>query len=428
LDDISIGTLSGAILILIILSAYFSGSETAMMALNRYRLKHLVNNNHGGARRASRLLKRPDRLLGVILIGNNLVNFSAASLATLLALKLFGERGVAVAPIACTLVFLIFAEVTPKTISAAYPERVALPSAYILSVLLKIFYPLVWLVNGFSNGLLRLTGIDSEKQIQDHLSSDELRTVVHEGSKIERRPQGMLLGILDLANVTVNDIMVPRSEIVGIDVEDEIVDIINQLRSGQHTRVPVYKNDIDKCIGILHMRNVARFLTQEEKTRAALLQETSEPYFVPENTPLHTQLLNFQNEKQRIGLVVDEYGDIQGIVTLEDILEEIVGEFTTDLATTSVDIHPQGDDTFLIDGTAHIREINRTLKWDLPVDGPKTLSGAIVEQLEMIPESNLCLYLDAYRIEIVQIKDNVIRTAKVSRAPNRVKVEVTEPE
>lgn len=428
MDDISIGTLSGAILILIILSAYFSGSETAMMALNRYRLKHLVNNNHGGARRASRLLKRPDRLLGVILIGNNLVNFSAASLATLLALKLFGERGVAVAPIACTLVFLIFAEVTPKTISAAYPERVALPSAYILSVLLKIFYPLVWLVNGFSNGLLRLTGIDSEKQIQDHLSSDELRTVVHEGSKIERRPQGMLLGILDLANVTVNDIMVPRSEIVGIDVEDEIVDIINQLRSGQHTRVPVYKNDIDKCIGILHMRNVARFLTQEEKTRAALLQETSEPYFVPENTPLHTQLLNFQNEKQRIGLVVDEYGDIQGIVTLEDILEEIVGEFTTDLATTSVDIHPQGDDTFLIDGTAHIREINRTLKWDLPVDGPKTLSGAIVEQLEMIPESNLCLYLDAYRIEIVQIKDNVIRTAKVSRAPNRVKVEVTEPE
>jgi Mg2+/Co2+ transporter CorB len=428
LDDISVGTLSGAILILIILSAYFSGSETAMMALNRYRLKHLVNNNHGGARRASKLLKRPDRLLGVILIGNNFVNFSAASLATLLALELFGDKGVAIAPIACTIVFLIFAEVAPKTIAAAYPERVALPSAYLLNILLKILYPMVWLVNAISNGLLRLTGMDSKTFVQDHLSSDELRTVVHEGSKIERRPQGMLLGILDLANVSVNDIMVPRNEIVGIDVEDDLTDIINQLRSGQHTRVPVYKNDIDKCIGILHMRNVARFLTQEEKTKAALLQETNEPYFVPENTPLQTQLLNFQNEKQRIGLVVDEYGDIQGIVTLEDILEEIVGEFTTDLATTSVDIHPQDDDSYLIDGTAHIREINRTLNWDLPADGPKTLSGAIMEKLEMIPESNVCLYLDAYRIEIVQIKDNVVRTAKVSPAPNRSVAADTEPD
>lgn len=428
MDDTSLGTLSGAIIILIILSAYFSGSETAMMALNRYKLKHLVNKNHGGAKRASKLLERPDRLLGVILIGNNLVNFSAASLATVLALRLFGESGVAVAPVACTIVFLIFAEVTPKTLSAAYPERVALPSAYLLAVLLKIFYPLVWLVNGVSNGLLRLTGMDSTAGGQDHLSTDELRTVVHEGSKIERRPQGMLLGILDLANVTVNDIMVPRSEIVGIDIEDDMADIINQLRSGQHTRVPVYKDDIDKCIGILHMRNVARFLTQEERTKAALLQETNEPYFVPENTPLQTQLLNFQNEKQRIGLVVDEYGDIQGIVTLEDILEEIVGEFTTDLATTSIDIHPQEDGSYLIDGTAHIREINRTLNWDLRTDGPKTLSGAIIEQLEMIPESNVCLYLDDYRIEIIQIKDNIVRTAKVSLAPDRSSGKEIEPD
>lgn len=428
MDDTSLGTLSGAILILIILSAYFSGSETAMMALNRYKLKHLVNKNHGGAKRASKLLERPDRLLGVILIGNNLVNFSAASLATVLALRLFPESGVAVAPVACTIVFLIFAEVAPKTLSAAYPERVALPSAYLLDILLKIFYPLVWLVNGVSNGLLRLTGMDSTAGGQDHLSTDELRTVVHEGSKIERRPQGMLLGILDLVNVTVNDIMVPRSEIVGIDIEDDMADIINQLRSGQHTRVPVYKDDIDKCIGILHMRNVARFLTQEERTKAALLQETNEPYFVPENTPLQTQLLNFQNEKQRIGLVVDEYGDIQGIVTLEDILEEIVGEFTTDLATTSIDIHPQEDGSYLIDGTAHIREINRTLNWDLPADGPKTLSGAIIEQLEMIPESNVCLYLDDYRIEIIQIKDNIVRTAKVSRTPDRSSGKEIEPD
>jgi Mg2+/Co2+ transporter CorB len=402
---------------MIILSAYFSGSETAMMALNRYRLKHLVNQKHGGARRASKLLARPDRLLGVILIGNNFVNFTAASVATLIALKLFGEKGVAIAPIACTIVFLIFAEVAPKTISAAYPEKVALPSAYVLNFLLKILYPLVWLVNGITNGLLKMTGIQSNNQAPDHLSRDELRTVVYEGSHIDRRPQGMLLGILDLVHVTVNDIMVPRNEIVGINIETDMPEIINQLRSCQHTRIPIYKDNIDKIIGILHLRNVTRFIYEEDRSKAMLLQQTQEPYFVPESTPLQTQLVNFQKHKQRIGLVVDEYGDIQGIVTLEDILEEIVGEFTTDLAATSIDIHPQDDDSYLIDGTAHIRDINRTLHWNIPVDGPKTLSGAIVEHLEMIPESNLCLYLNGYRVEIVQIKDNVVRTAKVSQLP-----------
>jgi len=428
LDDTSLSTLSGAIVVLIILSAYFSGSETAMMALNRYRLKHLANKHHGGAKRAKKLLARPDQLLGVILIGNNFVNFTAASLATLLALKLFGDNGVAAAPIACTIIFLIFAEVAPKTIAAAYPEKIAFPSAYILEMLLKLFYPAVWLVNGVSNGLLNLTGLDSNEGSQDHLSTEELRTVVHEGSKIGQRPQGMLLGILDLVNVTVNDIMVPRSEIVGIDIEDDMIDIINQLRSAQHTRMPVFREDIDKCIGMLHMRNVARFLIQKQKTKADLLQETQEPYFVPENTPLQTQLLNFQNNKQRIGLVVDEYGDIQGIVTLEDILEEIVGEFTTDIATTSIDIHPQEDNSYLIDGTAHIREINRTLNWRLPADGPKTLSGVIMEHLQMIPESNICLCLDGYRIEIIQIKDNVVRTAKVSQAPEKPMLEVNQPD
>jgi Mg2+/Co2+ transporter CorB len=227
----------------------------------------------------------------------------------------------------------------------------------------------------------------------------------------------MLLGILDLVHVTVNDIMVPRNEIVGINIETDMPEIINQLRSCQHTRIPIYKDNIDKIIGILHLRNVTRFIYEEDRSKAMLLQQTQEPYFVPESTPLQTQLVNFQKHKQRIGLVVDEYGDIQGIVTLEDILEEIVGEFTTDLAATSIDIHPQDDDSYLIDGTAHIRDINRTLHWNIPVDGPKTLSGAIVEHLEMIPESNLCLYLNGYRVEIVQIKDNVVRTAKVSQLP-----------
>ncbi len=417
MDDPTTGTLFTAILVMVLLSAYFSGSETAMMALNRYRLKHLSNEGHGGAKRASRLLERPDRLLGVILIGNNLVNFSAASVATLLALQLFGDAGVAVAPVACTVVFLIFAEVAPKTIAATYPEKVALPSSYILQLLLWILYPFVWAVNGSANSMLRMFGVNHEEVGEDKLAPEELRTVVHEGSQIASHPQTMLLGVLDLENVTVNDIMVPRAEIFGIDIDDDIDDILHQIRSSQHTRLPVFKRDIDKVIGMLHLRNAAKFLTREEPTKAALLQATEEPYFVPENTPLQQQLFNFQQSKERIGLVVDEYGDIEGIVTIEDILEEIVGEFTTDLADTNVDIHPQDDGSYLIDGGTHIRLINRQLNWTLPQDGPKTISGMIIERLETIPESNVCIRIDNYRIEIVQIQDNMIRTAKVSVAP-----------
>ena len=410
------GAQFGAIIILIILSAYFSGSETAMMALNRYRLRHLVNKKHGGAIRASKLLERPDRLLGVILIGNNFVNFSAASIATVIALEIFGESGIALAPIACTIVFLIFAEVAPKTISAAYPERVALPSAYILQALLWLSYPLVWLVNFITNGFLKMVGLKSAETVQDHLSTDELRTVVYERSKIGQRPQNMLLSILDLENVTVDDIMIPRSEIVGIDIDDDIKDIINQLQSSQHTRLPVFKTDIDDIYGILHLRNTTHFLTLGELTREYLLEETQEAYFVPENTPLHTQLFNFQQQKQRIGMVVDEYGDIQGIVTLEDILEEIVGEFTTDLAATSIDISPQEDGSYLIDGSANIRAINRSLGFDLPTSGSKTINGLITDYLETIPEATVGVRLAGYHIEIVQLNDNMIKTAKISRA------------
>ena len=416
MDDLSVGALTGAIFVLVVLSAYFSGSETAMMAMNRYRLKHLANEGHGGARRASRLLERPDKLLSVILIGNNFVNFSAASIATLLALKLFGEAGIAVAPVACTLIFLIFSEVAPKTVSAAYPEKIALPSSYILNILMWILYPLVWLVNGTANGLLRLAGFRPENAIEDNLSHEELRTVVFEGAQIAAHPQNMMLGVLDLDKVTVEDIMVPRTEIFGIDLEDDLEDIVLQIRASQHTRLPVFKNDIDKIIGVLHMRNAAKLLTQDTLSKALILQGADEPYFVPENTPLQTLLFNFQQQKQRIGLVVDEYGDIQGIVTIEDILEEIVGEFTTDLANTSIDIHPQDDGSFMIDGGAHIRLINRQLNWHLPQDGPKTLNGLITEYLETIPEANIGLVIDGYRIEIVQIQDNMIRTARLSRA------------
>ena len=386
-----------------------------MMALNRYRLKHLANEGHRGAKRASRLLERPDRLLGVILIGNNFVNFSAASIATVIALRLLGDSGVVIAPIVCTFVFLIFAEVAPKTIAAAYPEKIALPSSHVLQLLLWVIYPLVWMVNAFANSLLWLFGIKHEEVLDDHLTRDELRTLIFEGSKIADRPQNMMLGVLDLDKVTVDDIMVPRHEIVGIDIEDDLDDIINQIRSAQHTRMPVFKEDVDKIIGILHLRNAAKFLTADELTKAAILQEIDDPYFVLENTPLQTQLYNFQQQKERIALVVDEYGDIEGIVTIEDILEEIVGEFTTDLAAVSVDIHPQDDGSYLVNGGTHIRLINRSLGWNLPLRGPKTLNGLITEYLETIPESNICMVINNYRIEIVQIQDNMIRTAKISQ-------------
>ena len=388
-----------------------------MMALNRYRLKHLANEGHRGAKRASRLLERPDRLLGVILIGNNFVNFSAASIATIIALRLFGESGVAIAPIVCTFVFLIFSEVAPKTIAAAHPEKVALPSSFILQLLLWATYPLVWLVNGFANSLLWMLGIRHDDSSKDHLSREELRTLVFEGSKIADQPQKLMLGVLDLDKVTVDDIMVPRTEIVGIDIDDDLDEIVRQIRSAQHTRMPVFKEDVDKIIGVLHLRNAAKFLTGDELTKAAILQETDEPYFVPENTPLQTQLYNFQQRKLRIAFVVDEYGDIEGIVTIEDILEEIVGEFTTDLAAVNVDIHPQEDDSFVINGGTHIRLINRSLGWTLPQGGPKTLNGIITEHLETIPDTNVCLIIGQYRIEIMQIQDNMIRTAKLSEVP-----------
>ena len=312
MDDPSIATLTGSIILLIIVSGYFSGSETAMMALNRYRLKHLSKEGHGGAKRAARLLERPDRLLGVILIGNNLANFTAASLATVLAINLLGEQGVAWAPVICTIVFLVFAEVAPKTIAAVYPEKVALPSSYLLQILLFLAFPFVWLVNSVANALLKLFGVQHEDATEDHLSIDELRTVVHEGSQIAGHDQDMMLGVLDLGKVTVDDIMIPRNEIIGIDLDDDMEDIVTQLRTIQHTRIPVFKEDIDRILGILHVRNAAKFLIAGELTKAALMQETADPYFVPENTPLQIQLINFQHAKERIAMVVDEYGDIQG--------------------------------------------------------------------------------------------------------------------
>jgi len=415
LNEISLSVLFILLGIMLVLSAFFSSSETGMMALNRYRLRHLIKNRHKTAIKVDTLLQRPDRLIGLILLGNNLVNIIAATIATLIGMRLLGDLGVALAPFILVIVFLIFAEVLPKTVAALHPEAVAFPAAYILSLLMKLFYPAVYIINKISNGILNLFNINPEKLTEIALSRDELHTVVREaGHLIPQRHQKMLLSILELENVTVNDIMVPRNELVAIDLNDPVNEIIEQIIHCQHTRLPVYESDIDNIIGILHMRRIPRILTDKEDINPeSLKQILVEPYFVPEGTPLHQQLLNFQHQKRRFGLVVDEYGVIQGIVTLEDILEEIVGEFTTDLQNFSQDIHRQDDGCFLIDGSATLRDINRQLNWDLPTQGPKTLNGLILEQLEHIPETGTSMRIGNYTIEITQVSDNAVKKAKI---------------
>lgn len=380
------------------------------MTANRYRLKHQAKTGNRSAQRILELLAQPDRLIGVILIGNNVVNIGASSVATLIGLRLAGDPGVAIAAGILTFVILIFGEVGPKTFAAKHPETIAHIAAPILKVLLKILYPLVWLVNVTTNTLFRLNSLAKG----DHkLNTDELRTLVQDVF-LPKQHRQMLLGVLELDNITVNDIMVPRGEVVGIDIEDDIENISKQLRSTQHTRLPVFRSDINDCIGILHIRNATRFLGTAGLTKAEILQYVREPYYVPESTPLQAQLVNFQKLKRRFGLVVDEYGDVQGIVTLEAILEEIVGEFTTSVSDSHKDILKQPDGSWVIDGSASIRDINRMLHWQLPTNGPKTLNGLIIETLETIPESALSLRIDSYLIEILQVRDNTVKTAKIT--------------
>lgn len=399
---------------LILLSGFFSSSETGMMSLNRYRLKHMAKTGHKGAKRAQSLLNRTDQLIGVILIGNNFVNIFASAIATVIAIRIWGDAGIAIATVLLTIVILIFAEVTPKTLAALFPEKIAFPASHVLGPLLKILYPVVWAVNLFTSAILKIIGVSANDAANEHLSREELRTLVNEaGALIPAKHKDMLVSILDLEKVTVNDIMVPRNEVVGIDLEDDLDTILRQLRSSQHTRLPVFNSDINDIKGVLHLRNISRLLQQDEIDKAMLMQLCQEPYFIPESTPLNTQLINFQKGKRRFGVVVDEYGEVLGLATLEDILEEIVGEFTTDYASTSPDIIPQDDGTYIIDGTTAVRTINKTLGWKLPTDGPKTLNGLITEALESIPETNVCLKVGGHRVEVLQIKDNVVKAAIV---------------
>jgi len=416
------GFLFGLLIFLLLCSAFFSSSETGILSLNRYRLKHLTKEGHRGAKRVSSLLSRPDRLLGTILIGNNFVNIFASAIATVLAIKLWGEAGIAIATIGLTLALLIFGEITPKTLAALHPERVAYPFSLPLLLLLKLFYPLVILLGWITNGLLRLLGVDPTSKSSDSLTTEELRSVVREsGHELPKNRQNMLLGILDLERVTVDDIMIPRNEVTGINLEDDLDSIINQLTNTTHTRLPVFRTDINQIEGIVHMRQIARLLTHNQLSKEALLAACNEPYFVPEGTPLSTQLINFQKQKRRIGIVVDEYGDVIGIVTLEDILEEIVGDFSNQDTLRSPDIHPQEDGTQVIDGAAYIREINKALEWHLPSDGPKTLNGLITEALESIPDSAVCLKIGPYRLEILQAAENRVKSVRIWQAKTKPK-------
>ncbi len=387
-----------------------------MIALNRYRLRHLAKEGKRSAIISEQLLARPDRLFGLILLGNNLVNIFAASIATIIGIRLLGDLGVAIAPIVLVAVFLIFAEVMPKTLAAMKPERIAFPASYLLLPMMKIAYPAVWLINWVSNGLLSIVGLHFEEQDGTPLSRDELRTIVREaGTMIPKRHRRMLLNILELENVTVDDIMVPRNEVAAIDLNDPVNEIIDQISHCQHTRLPVYESNIDKIIGVIHLRRMTRILSDKnEVTKETIKDILIDCYFVPKGTPLHTQMMNFQQNKRRFGIVVDEYGVIQGLVTLEDILEEIVGEFTTDMQTYNLDIQKQDNDSYLVDCSVHLREINRQLKWDLPTEGPKTLNGLLLERLEYIPESGTTLKIDNYLIEITQVSQNAVKMARLS--------------
>jgi Mg2+/Co2+ transporter CorB len=405
--------LLSSIIFLLFISAFFSGVETAMMSLNRYRLKHLVKENNKGAIRADKLLKRPDRLLGVILIGNNFVNILAASLTTVLCLNLFGDSGVVIGSIVLTLFILVFAEITPKTFAALNSEKVALPASLTLKYLQKILRPLVLFVNFFSNFFMRLLGT-KETTINEDLSPEELKSVLeNSGDLIPKKYQDMLISVLELDKVSVDEVMTQRSEVIGIDINQAVENILSNLQNNQKDFLPVYDESLDNLRGVIDLYGITSFLSNEDKSIESLIESLDEAYFIPENTPLSTQLFNFQKNKKTVAVVIDEYGSVKGIVTIKDVLEEIVGELATDIDKETVEIMEQKDGSYLIDASIPLRELNKKLNWQLPVNGAKTLNGLIIDQIETIPEKNIKIKIENYSVETVLIRNNMIKIARV---------------
>lgn len=386
-----------------------------MMALNKYRLKHLIKQNSRSAKRAEKLLQRPDRLLGVILIGNNFVNILAAALTTILCLELFGNSGVFIGSVVLTIIILIFAEVTPKTFAAKNAENIALPASGILKILQKILYPLIWIVNFFSNNLLNLLNV-KEKDSNEDITTEELKSVLeNSGDLIPKRYQDMLISILDLDEILIDEIMTPRNEIVGIDLDDSFEKLMQTVSENSEEIIPVYEQNLDNLKGVISFNGIKSFLFKQGNSFDDFMEFVNDVYIALENTSLSNQLFNFQKDNKTSAVVVDEYGNVKGLVSINDILEEIVGELSSNQTREKIDFQEQKDGSFLIDGSVSIREINKKLSWDLPLEGPVTLNGLILEKIETIPESNISINLNNYIIETVLIKDNMIKFAKISK-------------
>ena len=413
MNEIPLWILVSAIVLLVVMSAFFSSSETSMMAINRYRLKHLVKTRNKSARRVSKLLQRTDRLLGLILIGNNFTHTLATAIATVIAIRIWNDNAVLAVTVFMTIVMIIFAEVMPKTIAALKPESIAFPASYILKPLSKLFSPLVTLVSLVSNNVTKLIGIDLEERVNEDLKPEELKTLL-ETSGVPEHQQKMLIGILEMDYLSVNDVMVPRNKITGIDLDDPLEVILKDLQETKFTYIPFFKDSIDNVMGFLTVNRKADFFSGATINIESLLNELEEPVFIPENTPLNKQLANFQSVDTRVGLIVDEYGDIEGLITLRDILEVIIGEIASS-SIEKMDIMPQKDGSYMIEGNVMLREINSRIDWNLPTDGPKTLSGLILETVQSIPEKNVGISIEGYRFETVLIKDNVVKIAKAEK-------------
>ncbi|HGN1702950.1 TPA: HlyC/CorC family transporter [Proteus mirabilis] len=416
MEHVSTTTLIIILIGMIFASAYFSGTETSMMTINRYRLRHAAKQGNRSAKRVEKLLQRPDRLISLVLIGNNLINIVASALATIVGMRLYGDAGVAIATGVLTFVILIFAEVLPKSIAALYPERFAYPSSVLLSPLQKIMLPVVWFFNQITLVFMRIFGIKSPVIQGNAVSKEELRTIVNESkSKLSQRNQNMLISILDLEKVTIGDIMVPRNEIFGIDVNDEWKSIVRQLTHSPHGRIVLYRDTLDDVIGMLRVREAYHLMTEKKEfTKQILIKAADKIYFIPESTPLSLQLVNFQRNNEKAGIVVDEYGEIQGLVTVEDILEEIVGDFTTSMSPSlAEEVIPQKDGSLLVDGTTNIRDINKAFACHLPENEARTINGVIIEELGDLPVVGAKITIDGYEFEVLEVQDNVIKKALI---------------
>jgi Mg2+/Co2+ transporter CorB len=416
LDEISTHTLFITFAVLLVASAFFSISETSMMALNRYRLRHLVKSGHRGAALTARLLERTDKLLGVILLGNNLVNAAAVSLAAVITFRLLGESEVTILvnTVVVATIILIFSEITPKVVGASYPERIAFPASFVLAPLLRLAYPVVWTANVFSRALLWTLRLQPHN-VQTHaLSLEELRTLVLEGGNfLPQKHQNILINLLDLQAITVEDVMTPRSQIEAIDLDAPAQEINREIKTCNHTRLPVYQGRLDDVVGMVHVRKILN-LSEDGTIDAETIREIMrEPYFIPIGTPLLAQLQNFQDQQDRVGLVVDEYGELMGLVTIEDIVEEIIGEFTTQSPLQTARFKRLEDGSIVVEGGSLLRELNRKLGYHFPLDGPKTLNGLILEHLQDIPEPGTSLKLAGYPLEILQVQDRVIRSVRL---------------